>query len=54
MIAYAKQNGKSVSVYNINGVCLYSSHSNGSIPSDWAKGLYLVKIGDKVIKAANN
>lgn len=47
-------NNEAVSVYNINGVCLYSSHSNGSIPSDWAKGLYLVKIGDKVIKAVNN
>ena len=43
-----------VSVYNVNGVCLFNAQMNGSTQTDFAKGLYIVKVGDKVMKAVNN
>lgn len=43
-----------VSVYNINGVCLYNATANGAISLDIPNGIYIVKIGGKVIKAVNN
>lgn len=43
-----------VSVYNVNGVCVFNAQINGSVQTDFAKGLYIVKVGDKVMKAVNN
>jgi hypothetical protein len=42
-----------VSIYSINGVCVYSATTNGAVGLNLAKGTYIVKIGDKVIKAVN-
>ena len=42
-----------VTVYNTNGVCVYSAITNGSIDLDLSQGLYVVKIGNKVIKSVN-
>lgn len=43
-----------VYVYNINGVCVYRDMTNGSVELGLAKGAYIVKIGNKVIKVVNN
>lgn len=43
-----------VSVYNVNGVCVFNAQINGPVQTDFAKGLYIVKVGDKVMKAVNN
>lgn len=43
-----------VSVYNISGVCVYNAVVNGAIDDNFAKGLYIVKVGNKVTKAINN
>lgn len=43
-----------VSVYNINGVCVYSKVTNGVVEHNLPKGIYVVKIGNKTIKAVNN
>lgn len=42
-----------VTIYNTNGVCVYSAITNGSIDLDLSQGLYVVKIGNKVIKSVN-
>ena len=42
-----------ISVYNINGVCVYSAVTNGSIDLNLSQGTYIVKIGNKVIKSVN-
>ena len=39
-----------VSVYNINGVCLYNSNINGTLPMNFNNGIYIVKIGGKAMK----
>ncbi len=46
-------NNEMVSIYNVNGVCIYKSMANGTIDLNIAKGLYIVKIGEKAIKAVN-
>lgn len=43
-----------VSVYNVNGVCVFNAQINGPVQTDFAKGLYIVKVGDKVMKTVNN
>ena len=46
-------NNEMVSVYNINGVCVYRETINGTVNLNLAKGSYIVTIGNKVIKAVN-
>lgn len=46
-------NNEMVSVYNINGVCVYSRATNGTVNHKFTQGTYLVKIGNKVIKSVN-
>lgn len=46
-------NNEMVSVYNITGSCIYSASVNGAVNLNLAKGSYIVKIGNKVIKAVN-
>ena len=47
-------NNEMVYVYNINGVCVYKSTTNNSASLNLSKGVYIVKIGNKVIKVVNN
>lgn len=39
-----------VSVYNINGTCIYNSNINGLLPMNFNNGIYIVKIGSKTMK----
>ncbi len=43
-----------VNVYNINGVCVYNSELNSDMQTKLSKGLYIVKVGDKVMKVIND
>lgn len=43
-----------VSVYSLNGTCLYKSQTDDVINENFLKGVYVVKIGNKVAKVVND
>lgn len=43
-----------VSVYSINGTCVYNEMTNGVANINLPKGAYIVKVGNKSTKAVNN
>lgn len=42
-----------VSVYSINGVCVYRAIADGQVELNLTHGTYIIKIGNKAIKAIN-
>lgn len=43
-----------VSVYNINGACVYTSTTNGTVSLNLAQGVYIVNVGNKAMKVVND
>lgn len=43
-----------VSIYSINGACIYRKMTNGATDINLPKGAYIVKVGNKTTKVVNN
>ena len=42
-----------VAIYNINGTCIYNAAVSGCVGVNFAQGAYIVKVGNKTLKAVN-